>query len=383
MAESKRDYYEVLGVPKDADDDALKKAYRKLAKKYHPDANPGDKEAEARFKEASEAYSVLSDPEKRRQYDQFGHAAFDGGAGGAGGFGGFDFSGADMGDIFGDIFGDFFGGGRSRGRSNGPMRGANLRTGVRITFEEAVFGCQKEIELNLKDECPKCHGTGAKPGTSPVTCPKCNGKGKIVYTQQSFFGQVQNVQTCPDCQGSGKIIKEKCPDCYGSGYISSRKKIQVTIPAGIDNGQMLRDRGNGEPGTNGGPRGDLLVEVVVSQHPIFKRQDTTIYSTVPISFVKAALGGPIRIKTVDGEVEYEVKPGTQTDTRVRLKGKGVPSLRNRNVRGDHFVTLVVQVPERMTEAQKEALRKFDDAMNGIAPEGEKHKKKGLFGKLEK
>ena len=378
MAESKRDYYEVLGVPKDADDAALKKAYRVLAKKYHPDANPGDKEAEAKFKEASEAYSVLSDPEKRRQYDQFGHAAFDGGAGGAGGFGGFDFSGADMGDIFGDIFGDFFGGGRSRGRSNGPMRGANLRTGVRITFEEAVFGCQKEIELNLKDECPKCHGTGAKPGTSPVTCPKCNGKGKIVYTQQSFFGQVQNVQTCPDCQGSGKIIKEKCPDCYGSGYISSRKKIQVTIPAGIDNGQSIRIAGKGEPGINGGDRGDLLVEVTVSKHPIFKRQETTIFSTVPISFVTAALGGPIRIKTVDGEVEYEVKPGTQTDTKVRLKGKGVPSLRNRNVRGDHYVTLVVKVPERMNQAQKDALKRYDDLMNGIEPEGEKPKKKGLF-----
>ncbi len=265
MAESKRDYYEVLGVPKDADDAALKKAYRVLAKKYHPDANPGDKEAEAKFKEASEAYGVLSDPEKRRQYDQFGHAAFEGGAGGAGGFGGFDFSGADMGDIFGDIFGDFFGGGRtSRSRNNGPMRGANLRTGVRITFEEAIFGCQKEIELNLKDECTKCHGTGAKPGTSPVTCPKCNGKGKIVYTQQSFFGQVQNVQTCPDCQGTGKIVKEKCPDCYGTGYISSRKKIQVTIPAGIDNGQSIRIAGKGEPGVNGGERGDLLVEVTVS-----------------------------------------------------------------------------------------------------------------------
>ena len=224
---------------------------------------------------------------------------------------------------------------------------------------------------------------GCKTGNPPQTCPKCNGKGKIMYTQQSFFGQIQNVQTCPDCNGTGKIIKDKCPDCYGTGYVAKRKKIKVTIPAGIDNGQMLRDRGNGEPGTNGGPRGDLLVEVVVSQHPVFKRQDTTIYSTVPISFVKAALGGPIRIKTVDGEVEYEVKPGTQTDTRVRLKGKGVPSLRNRNVRGDHFVTLVVQVPERMTEAQKEALRKFDDAMNGIVPEGEKHKKKGLFGKLEK
>ena len=239
MAETKRDYYEVLGVPKDADEAALKKAYRVLAKKYHPDANPGDKEAEAKFKEASEAYSVLSDPEKRRKYDQFGHAAFEGGAGGAGGYGGFDFNGADMGDIFGDIFGDFFGGGRSAyGRSsNGPMRGANLRTGVRITFEEAIFGCEKEIELTLKDECPKCHGTGAKPGTSPVTCPKCNGKGKIVYTQQSFFGQVQNVQTCPDCRGTGKIVKEKCPDCYGTGYISSKKKIQVKIPAGIDNGQ--------------------------------------------------------------------------------------------------------------------------------------------------
>lgn len=378
MAESKRDYYEVLGVPRDADDAALKKAYRVLAKKYHPDANPGDKEAEAKFKEASEAYSVLSDPEKRRQYDQFGHAAFEGGAGGAGGFGGFDFTGADMGDIFGDIFGDFFGGRSSRSRSSGPMRGANLRTGIRITFEEAIFGCQKEIELTLKDECPKCHGTGAKPGTSPITCPKCNGKGKIVYTQQSFFGQVQNVQTCPDCHGTGKIIKEKCPDCYGSGYIASKKKIQVTIPAGIDNGQSIRIAGKGEPGTNGGERGDLLVEVTVSRHPVFKRQETTIYSTVPISFATAALGGTIRIKTVDGEVDYELKPGTQTDTKVRLRGKGVPSLRNKNVRGDHYVTLVVTVPEKLNEEQKEALRRFDNAMNGISPEG--GKKKRFFGK---
>ncbi len=376
MAETKRDYYEVLGVPKDADEAALKKAYRVLAKKYHPDANPGDKEAEAKFKEASEAYSVLSDPEKRRKYDQFGHAAFEGG--GAGGYGGFDFNGADMGDIFGDIFGDFFGGGRSAyGRSsNGPMRGANLRTGVRITFEEAIFGCEKEIELTLKDECPKCHGTGAKPGTSPVTCPKCNGKGKIVYTQQSFFGQVQNVQTCPDCRGTGKIVKEKCPDCYGTGYISSKKKIQVKIPAGIDNGQSIRIAGKGEPGTNGGERGDLLVEVTVSRSPVFMRQETAIFSTVPISFATAALGGPIKIKTVDGEVEYEVKPGTQTDTKVRLRGKGVPSLRNKNIRGDHYVTLVVTVPEKLTEEQKEALKRFDDAMKGISPEPKK--KRGLF-----
>ena len=253
MAESKRDYYEVLGVSRDADDAALKKAYRALAKKYHPDANPGDQAAADKFKEASEAYSVLSDPEKRRQYDQFGHAAFDGAAGGAGGFGGFDFSGADMGDIFGDIFGDLFGGGRSsRSASNGPMRGANVRTSVRITFEEAIFGCEKELDLNLKEVCDKCHGTGAKPGTQPQTCTKCNGKGKIMYTQQSFFGQIQNVQTCPDCGGTGKIIKEKCPDCYGTGFVTRRKKIKVTIPAGIDNGQSLRDRGNGEPGINGG-----------------------------------------------------------------------------------------------------------------------------------
>ena len=375
MAENKRDYYEVLGVSKDADEDTLKKAYRKLAKKYHPDANPGDKEAEAKFKEASEAYSVLSDPQKRQQYDQFGHAAFE--QGGGGGFGGFDFNGGDMGVIFGDIFGDIFGGCRSRSRS-GPMKGANVRTAVRITFEEAVFGCEKEIEINYKEVCSSCNGTGAKPGTSPQTCTKCNGKGKIMYTQQSFFGQVQNVQTCPECNGTGKVIKEKCPNCYGTGYKTVRKKFKVSIPAGIDNGQCIRMAGGGEPGTNGGERGDLLVEAVVSQHPIFKRQDTSIYSTVPISFAKAALGGPIRIKTVDGEVEYEVKPGTQTDTKVRLKGKGVPSLRNRNVRGDHYVTLVVKVPERMNQAQKDALKRYDDLMNGIEPEGEKPKKKGLF-----
>ncbi len=381
MAETKRDYYEVLGVPKNADEAALKKAYRVLAKKYHPDSNPGDAEAERKFKEASEAYSVLSDPEKRRKYDQFGHAAFEGGAGGgAGGFGGFDFNGADMGDIFGDIFGDFFGGGRSRGSQyNGPMRGANVRAAVRISFEEAVFGCEKEIEINYKEECSTCHGTGAKPGTSPETCRKCGGKGKIIYTQQSIFGQVQNVQTCPDCGGKGKVIKEKCSDCYGTGYITRKKKFKVTIPAGIDNGQSVRCAGGGEPGANGGERGDLLVEAVVSQHPVFKRQDVNIFSTVPISFATAALGGPIRIKTVDGEVEYEVKAGTQTDTRIRLKGKGVPSLRNRNVRGDHYVTLVVQVPERLTEAQREALKNFDAVMHGEVPAETKHKKKGLFG----
>lgn len=365
MAEQKRDYYEVLGVDKNADDAALKKAYRALAKKYHPDMNPGDKEAEKKFKEASEAYAVLSDPEKRRQYDQFGHAAFDGGAGGAGGFGGFDFNGADFGDIFGDIFGDLFGGRRgSAGARSGPMKGANLRTSVRITFEEAVFGTEKEIELTVKEECKTCHGTGAKQGTSPETCPKCGGKGQVVFTQQSLFGVVRNVQACPDCHGTGKIIKDRCPDCGGSGYISRRKKISVSIPAGIDNGQSIRIRDKGEPGINGGPRGDLLVQVIVGRHPIFQRQDYDIYSTAPITFAQAALGAEVRIKTIDGDVMYTVKPGTQTDTRVRLRGKGVPTTRNKQVRGDHYVTLVVQVPTKMNAEQKELLKAFDQAMDG-------------------
>lgn len=318
--------------------------------------NPGDAEAEKKFKEASEAYAILSDPEKKRQYDQYGHSAFEGGAGG---FGGFDFNSMDFGDIFGDIFGDLFGGGRRGRNSNGPMKGANLRTSVRITFEEAVFGVDKEIELTLKDECTTCRGTGAKPGTNPETCPKCGGKGQVVFSQQSFFGTVQNVQTCPECGGSGKIIKEKCSDCHGSGYIANRKKIQISIPAGIDNGQSVRIREKGEPGLNGGPRGDLLVEVIVQRHPIFQRQDYNIYSTVPVSFAVAALGGEVVIDTVDGKVIYDVKAGTQTDTKVRLKGKGVPSLRNKEVRGDHYVTLVVQVPDKLSHEAKELLKQFD------------------------
>ncbi len=384
MAENKRDYYEVLGVDRGADEATIKKAYRQLAKKYHPDMNPGDKEAEKKFKEASEAYAVLSDAEKRRQYDQFGHAAFEQGGGGAGGFGGFDFNGGDMGDIFGDIFGDLFGGGRSRRANNGPMKGANVRTAVRITFEEAVFGCEKQLDLNLKDECATCHGTGAKPGTSPETCPKCGGKGQIVYTQQSLFGTVRNVQTCPDCNGSGKIVKEKCADCHGSGYITNRKKIAVTIPAGIDNGQSIRIREKGEPGVNGGPRGDLLVEVQVERHPIFQRQDMNIYSTAPVTFAQAALGGQIHITTVDGDMAYDIKPGTQTDTKIRLKGKGVPSLRNKNIRGDHYVTLVVQVPTKLNEEAKEYLRKYDEAVNGKINDSkqEKPKKKSFMEKIK-
>lgn len=380
MADQKRDYYEVLGVSKSATEAELKKAYRKLAKQYHPDTHPGDKEAEAKFKEASEAYAVLSDAEKRRKYDQFGHAAFEGGAGA----GGFDFSSmGDMGDIFGDIFGDFFGTRSSRRSSNGPMKGQNIRTSVRITFEEAVTGVEKEIELMLKDECGSCHGTGAKAGTTPQTCSKCGGKGQVAYTQQSLFGMVRNIQTCPDCHGTGKVIKEKCSACYGSGYLNRKKKIQVSIPAGIDNGQSIRIREKGEPGVNGGERGDLLVEVMVGRHPIFQRQEYDIFSTISISYATAALGGDIRVQTVDGDVIYTVKPGTQTDTKVRLRGKGVPTLRNKQVRGDHYVTLVVEVPTKLTTEQKELLKKFDEAMTGKKreTEHEKGKKKNLKEKI--
>ena len=397
MSQQKRDYYEVLGIDKTADPATIKKAYRKLAKKYHPDSNVGNEAAAEKFKEVNEAYDILSDPEKKKLYDQFGHAAFDGtGAAGAGsyganggfgsdgsftgGFGGFSgnggfrgfhtsdghtfhFEGGEGDDIFGDIFGGMFGGGSRGGarQANRPTQGSHIRARIHVTFEEAVFGTSKKIEITLKDECTTCHGTGAKPGTSPETCSKCQGRGQVVFTQQSMFGMVRNVQTCPECNGTGKIIKEKCTSCRGTGYTSSRKKIQVSIPAGIDNGQSIRIRDKGEPGTNGGPRGDLLVEVNVARHPIFQRQDMNIFSTAPLTYAQAALGGEIHINTVDGDVAYEVKPGTQTDTRIRLKGKGVPSLRNKNIRGDHYVTLVVQVPTKLNEEAKEALRKFDEA----------------------
>ena len=357
MAEQKRDYYEVLGVDKNADEATIKKAYRGLAKKYHPDMNPGDTEAEKKFKEASEAYAVLSDPEKKRQYDQFGHAAFDGGMGG--GAGGFNFNGADFSDIFGDIFGDFFGGGRRSNRANnGPMQGANVRTSVKITFEESIKGTEKEIEIPVKETCKTCNGNGAKPGTSPETCTRCGGKGQVVFTQQSFLGTIRNVQTCPECNGSGKMIREKCSDCRGTGYVQMRKKYAVPIPAGIDNGQCTRMRGLGEPGKNGGPRGDVLVEVLVGRHEKFQRQDYNIFSTVEMSYAMAALGGEIVIDTVDGPVVYDVKAGTATDTKVRLKGKGVP-VPNRDTRGDHYVTLVIKTPEKLSAEAKELLKKFD------------------------
>ena len=374
----KRDYYEVLGVSKTATDDELKKAYRTLAKKYHPDAHPDDKDAEAKFKEASEAYAVLSDPEKRQQYDQYGFAAFGEGAGNAG-FSGFDFNASGMGDIFGDIFGDLFGTGgfgsySSRSGRGGAQRGANIRTAVRISFAEMVKGCEKNVTLNLKEECETCHGTGAKPGSAVETCKKCNGTGQVTYTQQSIFGMMRNVQACPDCGGTGKIIKEKCPDCRGEGFKTVKKTLTVTIPAGIESGQAVRISGKGEPGTGGGARGDLLVEVIVANSNRFERDGMDVYTEEKISFPTAALGGTIRVETVDGQVEYEVKPGTQNGLRVRLRGKGIPNVRNSQVRGDHYMVFTVEVPTGLNQKQKEALREYAEAMGDDKP----NKKKGIF-----
>ncbi|MBQ2643153.1 MAG: molecular chaperone DnaJ [Eubacterium sp.] len=358
----KRDYYEVLGVDKNADDATIKKAYRNVAKKYHPDVNPSEEAAE-KFKEASEAYGVLSDPEKRKQYDQFGHSAFSGN-----GAPDFDFTQFDFGDIFGeggfgDIFGDFFGGGRrSRRQSNGPMRGANLSTLIQLTFEEAVFGCKKTITIDYKEECSSCHGSGAKAGTSPETCSKCNGTGQYTTTQQSLFGVVQRVVQCPDCNGSGKVIKEKCPDCSGNGYKQVKKNVEVDIPAGIDDMNSVRVSGMGEPGINGGPRGDLLVNVRVKPSNEFGREGMDIYTSVRISYADAVLGADIQVNTIDGEVKFPIKAGTQTGTRIRLKGKGVANVHNPKQRGHQYTTLVVDVPKKLNSAQKKKLKEFDELM---------------------
>ena len=369
----KRDYYEVLGISKTASPDEIKKAYRQMAKKYHPDANPGDKEAEAKFKEAAEAYGILSDPEKKKLYDQYGHAAFEAGGAGAGGY---NYQNMDMNDIFssfGDIFGDLFGGGgfggfggfgsgRSSRSYNGPAQGSNVRARIRISFEEAVFGCSKHIDINYKEECETCHGSGAKPGTSPEKCTKCNGTGQVTVTRQSLFGMMQSTQICPDCGGSGQVVRDKCPDCKGAGYKQRRKKIEVKVPAGIDSGQSIRISGMGEPGLKGGSRGDLLVEVVIGESREFQRDGVNIYSEMDITFPEAALGGQIKVHTIDGDVLFPIKGGTQTGTTIRLKNKGVPYLRDSNKRGDQYTILNVVVPKTMNGRQKEALKAFDEVM---------------------
>lgn len=376
--DKKRDYYEVLGVPRTADDETIKKAYRTVAKKYHPDLHPGDKEAEAKFKEANEAYSVLSDSQKRKMYDMGGHDAMNGAGGGPGfgnygGFGGF----ADFSDVFGDIFGGMFGGRRTTQNSNAPQKGADTTYVIRIDFLEAVFGCEKEIEISYKNECPSCKGTGAKAGTSPVTCGRCNGTGHITQTQQTMMGIIRNVTPCPDCKGTGKIIKDKCRDCGGTGYTTTRKRLKVKIPAGIEDGNGIRVRGEGEPGIRGGSRGDLIVEVIVRQHPEFRREGSTIYSTMKVPYTTMVLGGDITVKTVDGDVPYKVSAGTQTGTQIKIRGKGVARMSYGfgGARGDQITTLIVDVPTTLTTDQKDALKAYQDAMSP-----DKNKKKKFFGK---
>ncbi|MCD8360662.1 MAG: molecular chaperone DnaJ [Acidaminococcaceae bacterium] len=377
---SKKDYYDVLGVSKTATADEIKKAYRKLARQYHPDVNKDNLEAAEKFKEASEAYSVLSDEQKRAQYDQFGHAAFgNGGAGGAGGFGGFEgfggFGGGGMKDIF-DMFFDGQGRG-SRGFNAGPQRGADLRFDLEITFEEAAFGLEREISLYRDEQCPHCHGNGAGPGSKVETCPECHGSGEIRFTQNTMFGQMTNVRPCPKCHGEGKIISEPCKECRGQGTVKNNKKLKVKIPAGVDNGSRLRVAGEGEAGAKGGPSGDLYVYLYVKPHKFFERDGTTVYCEVPINIVQATLGAEIKVPTLDGQVVMKVPEGTQSGKVLRLKGKGIPRLRN-GTRGDQLVRIKVVVPQKLNEKQKDALRKFAEiSKDNINPE-----EKGFLNKIK-
>ncbi len=356
----KRDYYEVLGVEKGASDDDIKKAYRRLAKKYHPDVNPGDKEAEVRFKEVGEAYEVLSDPDKRQKYDQYGFAAFDpssgmGGGGFSGGFG--DFS--DLGDIFSSFFGGGMGGSTSQ-RRNGPVRGEDLSAQVTVSFEEAAFGCKKEISYARVENCPDCHGTGAAAGTSPETCSTCHGSGTIRTTQRTMLGMMQSTQPCPDCRGSGKIVRTPCNNCKGKGMVRVRKKYDVQVPAGIDDGQRIVLRSQGSEGRNGGGAGDLYVFVSVRPHPIFERDGTNIYCEIPISIVDATLGAEITVPTLDGKTTYKIPEGTQTGTSFTLKGKGIKQI-NASKYGDLIFTVVVETPKNLTDQQKKILKDFGEA----------------------
>ncbi|MBM6680874.1 molecular chaperone DnaJ [Pseudoflavonifractor capillosus] len=385
MPEQKRDYYEVLGVSKGASDDEIKKAYRKLAKKYHPDMNPGDKEAEAKFKEVNEAYSILSDSEKRARYDQFGHAGVDpnyGAGGPGGGFGGFDMGDIDLGDIFGSFFGGGFGGfgGSASSRRNGPQKGESLRASLTISFEEAAFGCEKEINLNRTEECEACHGSGAEPGTTAETCPDCRGTGVVRVQQRTGGFAFSSTAPCSRCRGTGKIIHTPCKACGGSGSVKKTKRVTVSIPAGIDDGQAISLRGQGNAGKNGGPAGDLIVAVHVKPHPQFHRDGTTVLYEQPVTFYQAVMGAELEIPTIDGKVKYNLPAGTQTGTTFRLRGKGIPELRGRG-RGDQYVTVRVQVPTSLNGEQKEALRAFAEAMGEDVPE--ESGLKGFFDKHKK
>ena len=371
----KRDYYEVLGVDKGADEATIKKAYRSLAKKYHPDMNPGDQEAEVKFKEVNEAYDVLSDADKRAKYDQYGHAAFDPAAGGAGGgFGGFGGFG-DFGDIFSSFFGGGFGGGAQQ--RNGPIRGDDIGARVSITFEEAAFGVKKEISYNRVTKCPDCSGSGAAKGSSPETCSKCHGSGQMRVMQRLGGMQFQSTTTCDGCRGKGKIIKTPCQNCRGTGFIRITKKLDVSIPAGIDDGERIALRGQGNDGRNGGSAGDLILQVMVKPHPIFERDGYHIYCEVPLPVTDAILGAEIEIPTLEGNAKYTIPEGTQPGTRFTMKGKGIPYVNNANRRGDLIFVVNVEIPKSLSEKQKEQVRAFADGCG----ESNYAKKSGFFKRI--
>ncbi|MBP2196430.1 MULTISPECIES: molecular chaperone DnaJ [Pantoea] len=373
---AKSDFYEILGVSKSADEREIKKAYKRLAMKYHPDRNPGDKEAEAKFKEVKEAYEILTDAQKRAAYDQYGHAAFEQGGMGGGGFGGGGFGGggADFSDIFGDVFGDIFGGGRRQRAA----RGADLRYNMDLTLEEAVRGVTKEIRIPTLEECEVCHGSGAKAGTQPQTCPTCHGAGQVQMRQGFFTVQ----QACPTCHGRGSVIKDPCNACHGHGRVERSKTLSVKIPAGVDTGDRIRLSGEGEAGEHGAPAGDLYVQVSVKKHPIFEREDNNLYCEVPINFAMAALGGEIEVPTLDGRVKLKVPSETQTGKLFRMRGKGVKSVRGGAV-GDLLCRVVVETPVSLNDKQKALLRELEESFGG--PTGEKNspRSKSFFDGVKK
>ena len=379
MAENKRDYYEVLGLSKGASADDIKKAYRSLAKKYHPDMNPGDKEAEAKFKEVNEAYAVLSDDEKRQKYDQFGHAAFDPASGGSGfgGFGGFD-----GGFDFSDLFSSFFGGSRSsQSARNAPQRGEDIATSVTISFEEAAFGCRKEINFARVEGCKECSSTGAEKGTKPETCQNCKGRGHVTVQQQTIFGYTQTQKTCSSCRGTGKIIKTPCRNCNGKGFIKLNKKLEVNIPAGIDTYQNIVLRGQGSAGRNGGPSGDLIIEVRVKNHDFFTREGNDLYCEVPISFTEAALGAEIKIPTLNGHEKISIPEGTQSGKSFTLKGKGIVDINNPKRQGNIIVTVNVETPRNLSGEQKKILKSFEETFGKKGEDGGSTERESFFKKI--
>lgn len=384
----KRDYYEVLGVNKGATDDEIKKAYRKLARKYHPDLNKDNPEAAEKFKEIGEAYEILSDKDKRARYDQFGFAGVDPnyGAGQGGGFGGgFGFEDVDLGDIFGSFFGGGFGGGGSRtNRANAPRQGESIRRTVMLSFEEAAFGCEKEIEIDRVEQCTECGGTGAEKGYTPETCSNCHGTGTVKQTQRTPFGAFSSTGPCPNCRGTGKIIKKPCKKCRGTGQERRSRKLSVKIPAGIGDGQSVALRGQGGAGVNGGPAGDVIVTVSIRPHPLFQRDGYDVWCEVPISYAQACLGDKLIVPTIDGKVEYTMPAGTQPGTVFRMRGKGLQAVNGRG-RGDQFVKVTLEIPKNLSDHQKELLRKLEDsdtAQNHPQRKSFRDKMKDLFGKKD-